>query len=534
MRVAFVNRFSTIRWKLTGAFMLVALLLGLTLIAIFLGAILFFLNSPLLPQALAEEASSIARSLADEYADPEGSPEGLIEQLRSFFAPGSARTPGSRSPGEGRPQIDVALGGQREDTEGELLIALLDPQGGVITSTLPLRYAVGTTLGAVEPEPAAELISLARAGITETARLAAWTRPDHQPIATAPVLGPDGAVLGTVYLRLIDFPAAGIFLSNLTPFLITFILPWMLVSGALGMIYSWLVGRGLARRLARLTEATVDLSDGSLSRRIEDPSLDEIGQLGRQFNAMADQLAEHVRSLRLLADRNAQLAEQAAQLAAVEERNRLARELHDSVSQELFSLAMLAAATRRVIDQRPEQAAAQLAEIEASARRALEETRSLIFALRPAALEGRGLAPALRDLVAGLAERQGFQVELQIEAERRLPLEHEQALFRICQEALANVARHSGTRAASVDLHYGEEMITLTVSDQGRGFDPAAVNGRGVGLQSMAERAAALGGDLRIESAPGQGATVCARVPVREVGTGGQGDRGARREIVAA
>jgi signal transduction histidine kinase len=515
MRI-FFDRFKTIRWKLTGAFLLVALLLGLTLVAVFLAAIIFFLNSSFLPRALADEAVSIARGVADEYADPNGSAEDLIDRLRPFFTPGSALPP----PPDGNAQVNIQLGTRASDDTGDdVLIALLDPAGGVITTTMPLRYVAGTTLGAVEPEPAAALIGLASAGITDTVRLSAWSQPDHQPIAVAPVLGNDGAVLGVVYLRLVDFPAAGLFLSNLTPFLITFIVPWMFVSGGLGMVYSWLVGRGLARRLARLTEATVDLSDGSLSRRIEDASADEIGQLGRHFNAMADQLAEHVRSLRLLADRNAQLAEQAAQLAAVEERNRLARELHDSVSQELFSLSMLAAAARRTIDQRPEQAAAQLAEIEATARRALEETRGLIFALRPAALEGRGLAAALRDLAGALRARQGFLVDLHIEAERRLPLEHEQALFRICQEALANAARHSGARAASVDLRYGEELITLTIRDGGRGFNPTSQDGRGVGLHSMAERAAALGGQLAIESAPGGGTTVRATIPVAEMVT---------------
>jgi len=519
---AFFDRFRTIRWKLTGAFMLVALLLGLSLVAIFLAAIVFFLNSPILPNALAGDAANVARSLAGEYADPNGSPERLIERLRPVVAPNAPRPPAGRDG-----VVDVQVGTSGDDPAGDLLVALLGPSGQIITTTLPLSYQAGATLGAIEPEPAGELILLATRGVTDTAQLGGWTRPDHQPIAVAPVIGPEGAVLGVVYMRLVNFPEAGIFLSNLTPFLITFILPWMVVSGGVGMLYSWLVGRGLARRLARLTEATVDLSDGSLSRRIEDPSRDEIGRLGRQFNAMADQLAEHVRSLRLLADRNAQLAEQAAQLAAVEERNRLARDLHDSVSQELFSLSMLAAAARRMIDQRPDAAAAQLLEIESTARRALEETRGLIFALRPAALEGRGLAPALRDLAAGLRERQGLAVDLHIEGERGLPLEVEQALFRICQEALANVARHSGTRAASVDLRYGDDAITLSVRDAGRGFDPSTEGNRGVGLHSMAERANALGGTLTIESAPGAGTAICATVPAGDRGTGGQGDKGA-------
>jgi signal transduction histidine kinase len=232
---------------------------------------------------------------------------------------------------------------------------------------------------------------------------------------------------------------------------------------------------------------------------------------------MADQLSASLRSLRLLADKNAQLAEQAAQLAAVEERNRLARDLHDSVSQELFSLTMLAAAARRTLEARPDLTSARLLEIEESARRALEETRSLIFALRPAALDGRGLAPALRDLLDALRERQGLSVTLHCEGERRLPLEHEQALFRIVQEALANVARHSGVREAEVELRYQDEHVALVVHDEGRGFDPSAIrNPRAIGLQSMTERAEALGGSFRVVSAPGEGTRIEVELPVVE------------------
>jgi signal transduction histidine kinase len=401
----------------------------------------------------------------------------------------------------------------------DLLIVMLDTQGHVIASTDVQDYPAGLAMADSEPAPADDLIVRALRGITNTAELSAWNDVEHQPIATAPIFSPTGAVTGAVYLRLINFPAVGLLLGSLTPFLFSFIVPWLLVSGGLGMIYSWLVGRGFARRIARLTEASIDLSDGDLSQRIEDPSGDELGQLGRQFNTMADQLSESLRSLRLLADRNAQLAEQTAQLTAVEERNRLARDLHDSVSQELFSLTMLAAAARRTLDGRPDLTAARLVEIEESARRALEETRSLIFALRPAALDGRGLAPALRDLLGALHERQGLRIDLRVTGERRLPLEHEQALFRIVQEALANVARHSGVRSAIVTLRYESDVVALDVRDSGRGFDlTTARNPRSIGLQSMAERAEALGGTLELHSAPGAGTTIAVRIPVAREG----------------
>jgi signal transduction histidine kinase len=496
MRAGLTGRFATIRWKLTGAFLAVSMLLALTMIAMLVGAVVALLNAPLIPQALADSAREVAAGVSQELANPGGSPDRLFEVLNRF---------------------DSSRGSAAQARGDEVLIALLDPQGRVITSTRPLNFPAGLALTSVEPRPAGELLANAFRGITETARLSAWTIPDHQPVAVAPVRDADGAVLGAVYLRLVNFPSIAILLANLSPILIGFILPWLLVSAGLGMLYSWLVGRGFARRIARLTEASVDLADGDLSRRIDDPSADELGQLGRQFNTMADQLSASLRSLRLLADRNAQLAEQAAQLAAVEERNRLARELHDSVSQELFSLTMLAAAARRSIESRPDLAAARLSEIEDSARRALEETRSLIFALRPAALDGRGLAPALRDLTAALGERQGLLVDLQIFGERRLPLEHEQALYRIVQEALANIARHSGVREAAVTLRYADSAVDLTIRDGGRGFDPAANrNPRAIGLHSMAERAEALGGAFELSSAPGRGTTIAVRLPVLE------------------
>jgi signal transduction histidine kinase len=329
------------------------------------------------------------------------------------------------------------------------------------------------------------------------------------------VLSDDGRVLGAIFSRSERLLTPNFF-AQFALSLLIFLLPILVVSSLIGLIYGWFAGRGFSRRLVRLTEANAALAAGDLARRVDDRSVDEIGKLGRQFNTMADQLAENLRALRVLADQNAQLAERAAQLATVEERNRLARDLHDSISQELFSLSMLAAAARRQIEIKPATAASQLEEIQATAQRALQETRSLIFALRPAALDDRGLVPALRDLVAAAEERQGLRIELSISGERRLPLEYEQALFRIVQEALANVARHSGVRAAQIALCYDDGSVALTIGDQGRGFDYSAPHGAGsIGLESMAERATALGGTLNVASAPGRGTTVSLTLPTQ-------------------
>jgi NarL family two-component system sensor histidine kinase LiaS len=510
------QRFGTIRWKLTGTFVLVSLLLALTLITILVGAVLWIVNSNLILQALGDVATQEAKLLVPEFESADRSPQRLGVQLRAITADLDR---------ESRPQargITGQLSGATPTTTpGDLqfnsqivVAALLDSDGRVITTTMPTIYRSGALLADLEPPATRAIVVAATHGITDTARLAAWNDPAHEPLVAAPIVSRDGRVLGAVYLRFSGLPSTEIILTRLPPVLVTIIVPWLAISGAIGVLYAWIASRGFSRRLKRLTEASAAIAGGDLARRVEDRSADEIGQLARQFNAMADQLAENMRALRLLVDQNAQLAERATQLATVEERNRLARDLHDSVSQELFSLTMLAAAARRVVERDPAVVVAQLEEIETMARQALHETRGLIFALRPAMLDGRGLVPALHDLAAAARERQGLAVDLSISGEHSLPLEQEQALFRIIQEALANVARHSGARAARVALYYEEAQTRLTISDQGRGFDPAAPrNTRAIGLDSMAERAAALGGTLAIESAPGQGTTIRVMLP---------------------
>jgi signal transduction histidine kinase len=512
------QHFGTIRWKLTGTYVLVSLLLALTLIVIALAAGWLFFSSQFILTEIHKDAHNFAAVLRPEFASPARNGERLGRSLLLATTGGSqgirlqpttSAQPGDDTQASLQVGIDPAEGSQ----EPGLFIALLDEQGRVLTTTLP-GYVTGSPLYYREPEGARDVVNAALLGITDTSRLVAWSMPDRQPLVAEPVLDDTGKVLGVVYMRITNFPSPRTLLSIIPPFLLGTILPWLLISSGVGMLYGWVAGRGFSRRLRRVTEASAALAQGDLSQRVEDRSNDEIGQLARQFNAMADQLAANLRELRLLADQNAQLAEQAALLAVVEERNRLARDLHDSVSQELFSLTMLAAASQRILPTRPEVAAGQLAEMESTARRALQETRSLILALRPAMLDDRGLAAALRDLTTTALERQGLQVSLSISGERRLPLEQEQALFRIVQEALANVVRHSEVRAAEVVLCYDNDQICLTVSDAGHGFDPQAPrSARSLGLHSMAERAAALGGSFAARSTPGQGTTVEVRLP---------------------
>jgi NarL family two-component system sensor histidine kinase LiaS len=202
------------------------------------------------------------------------------------------------------------------------------------------------------------------------------------------------------------------------------------------------------------------------------------------------------------------------ELATLEARNRFARDLHDSVKQQVFATSLQIAAARALIEQDKEAAESHLAQADELVRLAQKELNILIHQMRPAALEGKGLPAALRDYAADWSRRSEIPAEVHVRGEREAPLEVEQTLFRVAQEALANVARHSGAENVEVDLIYDADHLTLRVADDGRGFDPAKDTGDGFGLRSMNERLVKLGGRVDIESAPGEGTRVVCVCPL--------------------
>jgi signal transduction histidine kinase len=207
---------------------------------------------------------------------------------------------------------------------------------------------------------------------------------------------------------------------------------------------------------------------------------------------------------------NARLYERSRELSIVEERNRLARELHDSVSQKLFGLVLSAESAATLLDRNGEEARAELERLRDLAQEAMEELRSLVFELRPPDLESEGLAAALRKHVDVL--RRVYRREIRVEVTGRLRREPEleREVFRIAQEALQNALRHADAARLEIDLEAVDGRLRLTVCDDGVGFDPQAsgIRSRRLGLTSMEERAEAIGGTLAIESRVGEGTTV--------------------------
>ena len=210
---------------------------------------------------------------------------------------------------------------------------------------------------------------------------------------------------------------------------------------------------------------------------------------------------------------------QAEDLAAERERGRLARELHDSVTQTMFSMNLTVQSARLLLERAPDRADGQLERLEELAAGAMGEIQALVTQLRPHSLAEEGLPTALRRLAAERQARDGLQVTLDADGERALPEAVCAGLHRIAQEALANVVKHSGTHEATVRLNLADGASFLEVEDDGLGFDPqVALGQRGhLGLAGMAERAREIGWSLSIESRSGGGT----RIRVEENSPGG-------------
>jgi signal transduction histidine kinase len=216
--------------------------------------------------------------------------------------------------------------------------------------------------------------------------------------------------------------------------------------------------------------------------------------------AFADQVA--------LAIESARFSEQVQQAAAMEERQRLARDLHDAVTQTLFSASMIADVLPRLWKRRPEEGLRRLDELRQLTRGALAEMRTLLLELRPAALRDANLGDVLHQLGEAVNGRARLPVAVTVTGEEQLPPDVRVALYRIAQEAMHNIIKHAHAHQVEMMLHLEPQGATLRVCDDGRGFDAASVDGGHFGLHIMHERAEAIGAALHIESQPGHGTAI--------------------------
>ena len=436
--------------------------------------------------------------------------DGLVLNPRSTFLPGqpySLAPPGDRVPGEnarrtfGLINTTIPYITERNPAEPPLAVGLLIAPGGrVVASSYPTRYPTNTTFALLLPHQSVAIAQALR-GISTYAK----TLPDTIYVAET-IWGKHGRPIGVLYIQgqegsvgLMDVLQSAY--TNWLPLTIIILLV-LVVTTPIGSLFSLLTTRGLIRRIRHLAQATTNFANGDYSQHVPVLRQDEVGQLEHHFNQMADQLLESTHQQQELAGQNARLAE----------RTRISRELHDAISQDLFSLRMLAYGLQDALPQGSE-VQTQAAALERTTSRMIREMRALLLELRPAHLEQLGLAEALKDLSVSYGERLGITVTADIAPVSLEPgVEH--ALLRVAQEALSNAVRHAHATYVTLTLTQREEGVYLTIRDNGEGFElDESQSQHGLGLNSMQERVRDLHGTFTLQTAPGQGTEITVYVP---------------------
>lgn len=407
---------------------------------------------------------------------------------------------------------------------------ILDGAGHVIASTQSGRAGTVSECGSRLGRLAGEKRSLAEKCADCHAREGVVPGSDEQVIFEPVGAAPWAVVVRQSAAEALPFPG---------------VLPGYAIAGlvaaqiALAAAFAWGAARSVTQPVGVLTDHAGRIASGDLDVPIPDLGEDEVGRLGKSLERMRENLRRLIEEIgeanarleqrvgertRALNEANAQLREREearAQLlrkvisAQEDERKRIARELHDETSQALAVLAMGLEAAQDAIRSGK---TPRLDEVKAVAVRTLEDVHRLILDLRPSVLDDLGLLSAIRWYADRQLSTRGISVRCEFGDVRRLPPEMETALFRMCQEAMSNIARHAQATAALVQVGVEGDEVVIEIEDDGKGFEPAEAGSREGrrpwGLLGIRERAEILGGTARVDSAPGQGARVAVRIPL--------------------
>ncbi|AIQ20425.1 sensor histidine kinase [Paenibacillus sp. FSL L8-0470] len=270
----------------------------------------------------------------------------------------------------------------------------------------------------------------------------------------------------------------------------------------------------IKRKLERLRATLVAWEKGNLTPAMPELGTDELGRLGLQLGRISGKWENQVNTLQRLSTNNAKLAEQARVSAIMEERQRLARELHDAVSQQLFAISMTATAVGRTLEKDFDKAQRQIALIEEMSAVAQSEMRALLLHLRPVYLEGKGLEQGLQELIKELEIKVPMEIVFEMDPDVHLLKGIENHLFRIVQEAISNTLRHAKADKMEIRLHRRGDTVRLTLRDDGIGFEMDESKQTSYGLSNMQERINETGGSIQFITAPGKGMRIEITVPL--------------------
>ena len=323
------------------------------------------------------------------------------------------------------------------------------------------------------------------------------------PVSGKPVIEVERNLVGVIVFATKRFPWEFLPIGEVAVYIARSLLLFTFIAGIIGSIFGLLTARGLTERISNVSDAAHSWARGDFSVMIRDTVSDDIGRLTNDLNSMAEQL-ENMLDRRL-------------ELTVLEERNRLARDLHDSVKQQTFAASAQLGAAKAHFANNPQQALYHLEEAEVLIGQVRQELTDLIQELRPVEMKGKGLLPAIEEYAENWSKRNHVILNMNIRGERSLPLNVEKSLFRIVQEALANVAWHSHASKVDIVFNFRSDFLLLTIRDDGDGFNIDQPKRQGMGLRSMRERAELISGELIVDSRINLGTKVILKYPYQKL-----------------
>ncbi len=395
------------------------------------------------------------------------------------------------------------INGRQVEPQAFTFALLIAPNKHIVATSYPKRYPVGTMVTDLLSNKVGSIETALRGTEASDTNISLTT--NNIAYAVEPVWNSQHKLIGALYTQtpLPSFTERAI-ISFVALFIGSSVL-LLIVVAPIGAFFGMVTTFGLVRRLRNLATATTAFADGSYAQRVQVKGKDEVGQMEYQFNRMAEQLALSMAKQKELAESNARLAE----------RSRISRELHDAISQDLFSLRMIAGGLQTAVPaDSPVQP--QIVTLEQTTTNMIREMRALLLELRPSQLEQLGLAEALEELAKAYHTRLGITVTTYITA---VPLNTriEHALLRVAQEAITNAARHANATMITLTLEPEPQAVSLTITDNGQGFQPAKMDAQhGLGLRLMQERIEELHGTFFLRSELCQGTRLHVCLP-REV-----------------
>ncbi|TWI56230.1 two-component system, NarL family, sensor histidine kinase LiaS [Halalkalibacter nanhaiisediminis] len=290
---------------------------------------------------------------------------------------------------------------------------------------------------------------------------------------------------------------------------------WMiLVIVVTGLMSGYIQAAPIRRRIDQLVHGATRYERGTFSHRVEVEGEDEVAELAERMNGMAQHIEEQVASLQRLSKERVKMQETVKKAAVTEERQRLARDLHDAVSQQLFAISMMTAAIKQNLQNTSDSTAVQVAMVENMANTAQAEMRALLLHLRPAHLEGKSLEEGMHTLLNELEQKYQVKVHTIIDQQLSIPRGIEDQLFRMIQEAISNVLRHAKATQLEFQMRQTSQELKVKLIDNGVGFDTKIVHQGSYGLHTMRERINEIGGTLHIVSVPEKGTQIEANIPI--------------------